>query len=84
MDVRDKLRKYLDDRGTEYKWFAESIGMSPSIFYLILSKKKPIPKKYWKAIILLTDRKITLNDLAGIHFEDEEQKPKRKNPKYDY
>jgi len=84
MDVRDKLRQYLDDHGTEYKWFAEKIGMSPGVFYLVLAKKKPIPKKYWKTIILLTDRKITLNDLAGIHFEDERQKPNRKNPKYDY
>jgi len=58
-----KLRKYLDDRGLRYGWFAkERLGMSPTFFSCILHGKAQMPIKYWRTIIEVTDGIMTLED----------------------
>ncbi len=58
-----KLRKYLDDRGIRYGWFArEKLGVSPTFFSSILKGKVKMPMKYWRAIIHATDGFMTLED----------------------
>ncbi len=60
----EKLRKYLDERGLRYDWFArEKMGLSPSFFSAILTGKVSMPKKHWKKIITVTEGYITLEDL---------------------
>jgi hypothetical protein len=73
IDPRDKIRKYLNDNGMEMKWFSLKVGIDPRIFYMIMAKKRPIPKKYWKAIIILTNGKISLQDLAEIDLNDNQE-----------
>lgn len=81
MDARDKLRKFLDDNGIQFKWFAAQLGMNPKALYLILGKKKPIPKKYWKQVILKTKNHITLEDLADIDLDFDQEIENKKSKK---
>lgn len=62
MEVQEKILEYLKIRGIKVKWFAENIGMPPSLFYQTLKSKRPIPSKYWGPIILLTKGAITMTD----------------------
>lgn len=79
MDVRDKLAKYLKENGIQSKWFAEKIGMNQKVLSNILNQKAPIPRKYWKRIIIMTKYEITLNDLADVHFDRQEVDIKKSN-----
>jgi hypothetical protein len=81
MNIQEKLKKYLTDNGIQIKWFAQKIGMNPTAFYAILYQKKSVPKKYWKAIILLTNRKISLKDLAEIDLDDQQDSGNKKSKK---
>lgn len=81
MDVREKLKNFLKENGLQQKWFAEKIGINPHTFYVILQQGKPFPKKYWKAIILLTNREISIYDLAEIDIEEVRQELKKPTKK---
>lgn len=61
-----KLRKYLDDRGLRYGWFAEhELGMSRSYFSSVLKGHVKLPQKYWKQIVIATEGEIQLEDLLN-------------------
>lgn len=65
---REKLRKYLDDRGIRHTWFAkEKLGMNRAHLCTILSGREEMPKKYWNKVIKATDGYMTLEDF----IEDE-------------
>lgn len=66
MLTSERLKKYIEDNGIQRKWFAEKIGMKPSYLYLILSGKRPIPKKYWLKIIQLTNNHFKVEDFLDV------------------
>lgn len=69
MLARYKLKKYLEEKGIQHKWFAEKIGMRPSYLYAILAGRRKVPKKYWKAIILITNHTFTVEDFLDEPIE---------------
>ena len=79
MDVRDKIKKYLDDNGIKPQWFAKKIGMNAKQFYMVLAKKVSIPQKYWKAIVETSNYKISLNDLLEASLAEIEAKEKKES-----
>ena len=81
MKLGEKLRKYLDDNGLHYNWFEMQVGMPPKSLYAILDCRKKMPQKYWKAVIILTQNHITLNDLAEIDNEEIDPKRRKKTKK---
>lgn len=61
--IGDKLHHYFENTGVQKKWLSVRMGLDPHFFYQILRGDRYLPQKYWKALITLTNGKITLQDL---------------------
>ncbi len=68
-----KLKEYFEKTGVQKNWFAKKIGIDIQTFYVIVGGKKKLPMKYWKKVILVSEGKIKLEDLAqeAMKFEPE-------------
>ena len=64
------LHQYFENTGVQKSWFAKKIDMSPALLYQIMNLGTSLPKRYWFAIIEISNGKITLTDLLEDHFED--------------
>mgnify|MGYP001608443396 CR=1 FL=1 len=69
MDVRDKIRIFLEEKGMLKNAFARKVGMSQVQMYAILSKRRKVPRKYWKKIIKFTEKKIKIEDFLDMGDE---------------
>lgn len=63
MSLGKKLQDYFKENGLQMKWFAEKLGMPKQQLYQVIGGYAPLPKKYWKKMIILTGGKITLRDI---------------------
>ena len=62
-----ELRKYLDLNSINAREFAKRIDIPYTSLMHALNGTRGLPKKYWKKIILVTNRKVTLDDLYEMH-----------------
>ena len=63
-----KLKDYIKKYGFRKGWFADQIGIHPTFFSDCLGGRRRIPRKYWKKIVELTQKKVKIEDL----FDGEE------------
>lgn len=63
MSLETKLKDYFKENGLQMKWFAEKLGMSKQQLYQVIGGHAPVPKRYWKKMVILTRGKITLHDI---------------------
>lgn len=70
--VETKLKKFFEDKGMQRGWIAKKIGINPKYFYQIIHGSFPMPKKYWKGLILVTGGAVTLEDLLWDYLGDDE------------
>lgn len=65
MALDTKLKNYFKENGIQKKWFAEQLGMKAQQFSQVVCGFAPLPAKYWKKIIKMTDGAITLGDILS-------------------
>jgi len=70
--ISETLKKYFEDTGVQKSWFAKKIDMSPALLYQIMKMGVSLPKRYWVAIIEISNGKISLTDLLEDLFEEVE------------
>lgn len=66
-----KLKEYLDKNGIRITWFAEQIGIHRNALAEAVYGRRPIPAKYWKKIVILTENQVKLEDLVNEAYPDE-------------
>lgn len=57
------LKEYLNVNGIMRKWFAEKLGVSRTYLSGYLNEKIPMSSKYWTRILVISNGKVTLEDL---------------------
>ena len=66
-----KLKRYIDERGIKYAFFAkETLGMHPTFLCEVVKGNECMPMKYWRKVMDFTEGEITLEDF----LEDYEAK----------
>lgn len=78
-EVAKKLKKYLDDNGIRYAYCAEKLCISPNTLYAFLRGERPLPKKAWKKVIVLTKGKISMKELLENFLSDVQDPDDQKN-----
>jgi len=73
-----RLKEFFRKTGVQKKWFADQVGMPLSSFYEMTLGRTPIPQKYWKKIIEVSEQKITVQDLWADSLENMQVKQNRK------
>ncbi len=61
------LKKYIEDNGIIKSWFASKMGIHRAYLSDILAIKRPIPIKYWPAILMITKGNVTYEDLVEMN-----------------
>lgn len=72
MELHDKLNKYFEEHGVQKKWFAKKIGISPQIFYGMLSGQQKITSRLWLDLVEMTGGYITIGDILRQEFKSVE------------
>lgn len=73
MRLETKLKDYFKSNGLQMKWFAEQLGIPKQQLYQVIGGHAPLPKKYWKKVVVLTHGKITLYDILLEHLSNIEE-----------
>lgn len=73
MNLSEKLKKYVKDNGLQLQGMSKQLGMSRVQFYRIVSGDCPLPQKYWKKIIKMTNGLVTLGDILADRFKKLQQ-----------
>lgn|SRR5690606_9842660 len=61
-----KIDEYLERYGIKQRWLAKQLGLSFVMFNRIINGTQKLPRKYWTDLVLLTDGKVTVEDLTEL------------------
>ena len=69
MEIRIKIRDYLDRNGIKNSWFADTIGISHQMLSQILTGRKKLSLEVGDKIIKATNGHITLSDILREEYK---------------